>query len=58
MINTDNKNLIKLGLKSLYFKAYPKYINLSGNIFYNDLSHYECKLKNDISKIESVKNFV
>lgn len=56
IVNLNNESLIKLGLKPLYLKAYPRYINLSGNIFYNDPSHYECNLKNDISKILQIMN--
>lgn len=56
MVNLDNERLIKLGLKPLYLKAYPRFINKSGNIFYNDPSHYNCNLKFDIKEILNIMN--
>lgn len=56
MVNYNDEKFKKLGLKPLYLKAYPRYINLEGNIFYSSLNHYECNLINDITKILSVMN--
>lgn len=50
MVNSDNKDLKKLGLEPLYLKVYPKYITPSGNIFYSGLPHRECNLIFDIQR--------
>lgn len=56
MTNYNNEKFKKLGLEPLYLTAYPRYINLEGNVFYNGLTHYECNLANDIEKILKVMN--
>lgn len=56
MTNYNNEKFKKLGLEPLYLTAYPRYINLEGNIFYNGLTHYECNLANDVEKILKVMN--
>lgn len=56
MVNSHDGCLTKLGLKPLYLTTYPRYINLKGNIFYDGLSHYECKLSHDIEEILKIMN--
>lgn len=50
MVNSDNKDLKKLGLEPLYLKVYPRYITPSGNVFYSGLPHRECNLIFDIQR--------
>lgn len=56
MVNYNNEKSKNLGLKPLYLTVYPKYINLEGNIFSSNLTHYECQLDNDIVNILKVMN--
>lgn len=56
MVNNNNKKFKELGLEPLYLTLDPKFIDLSGNIFYSSLDHYECKLVNDIKQILKVMN--
>lgn len=57
MVNSNDEELVKLGLEPLYLTTYPRYINQNGNIFYIDKkTHYECNLVNDIKKILTVMN--
>ncbi len=61
MVNDENEEFKRLGLKELYFTAYPSYINLKGNVFYtgplnSGPIHYQCILSKDIEKILRVLN--
>lgn len=56
MVNSDNKDLKKLGLEPLYLKVYPRYITPSENIFYSGLPHRECNLILDIKRNLDIMN--
>ena len=56
MVNSDNKDLKKLGLEPLYLKVYPRYITPSGNVFYSGLPHRECNLIFDMQHNLNIMN--
>lgn len=48
--------LIDEGLKPLFITVKPRYINLSGEIFYQTTSHYQTDLKRDVISILELMN--